>query len=148
MIAMAAIKTASKVTPKASKGKGFSAEEKAAMRQRVKELQAASNRADEEKALLAKIAEMQPADRALAKRLHAVVKENAPDLAPKLWYGMPAYYKDGKLLLWFQDARKFKTRYPTVGFSDQANLDEGAIWPVAYALTKLTATEEARIIAL
>lgn len=148
---MSATKTAKKAMTKpakASKGKGFTAEEKAAMRQRVKELQSAASRADGEQELLAKIAEMEPADRAIAKRLHAVIKESEPDLAPRLWYGMPAYYKDGKLVIWFQDAKKFKTRYATVSFSDKANLDEGAMWPVAYAVTKLTPSEEARIVAL
>ena len=98
--------------------------------------------------MLAKIAEMADSDRAMAKRVHAVVKASAPGLSPKLWYGMPAYYKDGKVVCFFQDAQKFKSRYATLGFSDAANLDEGGVWPVAFALKELTATEEARISAL
>lgn len=134
-----------------SRKKVFSDEERAAMRERAGELKSSARRggkADEEGEVLAKIATMPPADRGLAERLHALVKASAPDLAPRLWYGMPAYAKDGKIVCFFQGAGKFKTRYATLGFSDKANLDDGAVWPVAYALTKLTATEEARIRAL
>jgi len=128
--------------------KGFTSEEKAAMKERAKELKAAANQADEASAVLEKIAELPEADRALAKRLHALIKASAPDLAPKLWYGMPAYYKDGKMICFFQSAHKFKTRYATLGFSDAAKLDEGGLWPVAYALAALTAAEEAKVSAL
>jgi uncharacterized protein YdhG (YjbR/CyaY superfamily) len=126
----------------------FSAEEKGAMRERVKELKAAADKADGESTVLAKIAEMQKTDRAMAERLHAVIKASAPALSPKLWYGMPAYAKDGKIVCFFQNAQKFKTRYATLGFNDEANLDEGTMWPTAFALTKLTAADEARIGAL
>ncbi len=146
---MAETKTAKKgaMKPaKASKGKGFTDVEKAAMRARVKELQAGGG--DDESAVVAKIASMSAPDRTLAERLHRLIKASAPQLSPKLWYGMPAYYKDGKLICHFQDARKFKTRYATIGFSDKANLDEGAMWPVAYALPKLTPAEEAKVVAL
>ena len=143
-----------KDTQKSAKGttaikrtvKGFTDEEKAAMQQRVKELQ--TGKAEGESAVLAKIGEMSEPDRAVAKRLHAVIKAGAPGLSPKLWYGMPAYAKNGKIVCFFQPARKFKTRYATLGFNDAAHLDEGAMWPVAYALTKLTAADEARIGAL
>jgi uncharacterized protein YdhG (YjbR/CyaY superfamily) len=127
---------------------GFAAEERAAMKERAKELKAAANKADEESAVLAQIAEMQEPERAMAKQLHAIIKANAPALAPKLWYGMPAYAKDGKVVCFFQSAQKFKTRYATFGFNDEANLDEGTMWPTAFALTELTATDEARIGAL
>ena len=131
---------------------GFTDEERAAMKDRVKELKAEARgkkaEADGEAEVLAKIAEMPKADRAMAKRLHAIIKATAPDLAPRTWYGMPAYTKDGKVLCFFQSAEKFKARYATFGFSDKANLDEGAMWPVAFALKELTATEEARIVAL
>jgi hypothetical protein len=136
------------VTPKASSGKGFTDEEKGAMRQRIKELQAAKDSVEGDGIVLAKIATMAAPDRAMGKRLHAIIKASAPGLTPKLWYGMPAYAKDGKLVCFFQDAKKFKTRYATLGFSDGANLDEGGMWPVAFALLKLTAAEEARIGAL
>ena len=142
------------VTAKASKGVGFSDEEKAAMRQRVKEVQgtrrrgSGGGRADEESEVLEKIAAMQPADRAMAERLHALIKAGVPGLTPRLWYGMPAYAKDGKLVCHFQDAKKFGTRYATLGFSDNAHLDEGNMWPNAFALMKVTPAEEARIIAL
>jgi len=126
----------------------FTDEERGAMKERVKELKAATDRADGESEVLAKIAEMQAPDRAMAKRLHAIVKASAPALAPKLWYGMPAYAKEGKVVCFFQDAQKFKSRYATFGFSDAANLDEGAMWPVAFALKELTADDEARIGAL
>lgn len=133
---------------------GFTDEERAAMKERAQELKAATRRgsraakADEESDVLAKIAEMAEPDRAMAERLHAIVKANAPALAPRLWYGMPAYAKDGKVVCFFQSSQKFKTRYATLGFSDQANLDEGAMWPTAYALTTLTAADEGRIGAL
>ena len=127
------------------KKEGFSAEEKAAMRARARELK---DKTDGESAVRAAIAAMSPQDRAIAKRLHELIKATAPDLSPKTWYGMPAYAKDGKIVCHFQSAQKFKTRYATLGFSDKAKLDEGAMWPVAYALTKLTAAEEARIGAL
>jgi uncharacterized protein YdhG (YjbR/CyaY superfamily) len=133
----------------AKKGTGFTAEEKAAMKERAKELKAAATREEGEKDLLAKIAEMPPADRVLAERFHAIVKANAPDLSPKTWYGMPAYAdKDGKIICFFQSADKFKARYAQFGFGDDAKLDEGHMWPVAYALTEVTAAEEAKIAAL
>jgi uncharacterized protein YdhG (YjbR/CyaY superfamily) len=127
---------------------GFTDEERAAMRERARELKAEARRADGESALLAKIAEMPEPDRAMAERLHAIVKASAPALSPKTWYGMPAYAKDGKVVCYFQSAHKFKSRYATFGFSDEANLDEGAVWPTAFALKKLTAAGEARIGAL
>jgi uncharacterized protein YdhG (YjbR/CyaY superfamily) len=135
------------------KAKGFTDEEKAAMRNRAQELKAEErankNKAEGESAALAAIAEMQEPDRAMAKRLHAIIKDSAPALSPKTWYGMPAYAnKDGKIVCFFQTAQKFNTRYATFGFNDTANLDEGAMWPVAFALKELTATEEARIVAL
>src|SRR6266511_3504982 len=144
--------SAKRTTGKASKG--FTDEERAAMRERAQELKAAARRgpradkADGESAVLAKIAEMPEPDRAMGKRLHAVIKASAPALSPRTWYGMPAYAKDGKVLCFFQSAQKFKTRYATLGFTDEANLDEGALWPVAFALKELTAAEEARIGAL
>ena len=116
------------------------------MRERVQELKA--DKADGESAVLAKIAELPKPDRALAERLHAIIKTSAPGLSPRTWYGMPAYAKDGNIVCHFQSAQKFKTRYATLGFSDKANLDEGAMWPTAFALTELTAAEEARIGAL
>jgi uncharacterized protein YdhG (YjbR/CyaY superfamily) len=125
------------------KSKGFTAEERAAMKERAQELKA--DKADGENMVLAKIARMQGLDRAMATRLHALIKASAPTLSPKTWYGMPAYVKDGKVVCFFQDAQKFKSRYATFGFSDEANLDEGALWPVAFALKELTATVEARI---
>ena len=130
---------------------GFTAEEKAAMKDRVEEQKVSARRggkADEEGALLEKIAGMSEADRAMAKRIHAVIKATAPGLSPKLWYGMPAYARDGKIVCFFQPAQKFKTRYATLGFNDAARLDEGDMWPVAYALTKMTGADEARIVAL
>jgi uncharacterized protein YdhG (YjbR/CyaY superfamily) len=133
---------------------GWTDEERAAMKERHKELKASPRRgaradkADEESAVLAKIAEMPEPDRAMAERLHAVIKASAPALSPRLWYGMPAYAKNGNVVCFFQSAQKFKTRYATFGFSDKANLDEGAMWPTAYALTELTAVDEARIGAL
>ncbi len=132
--------------------KGFTDEERAAMKNRAKELKAEAradkNEADEESAVLEKIAELKEPERAMARRLHAIIKASAPSLSPRLWYGMPAYAKDGKVVCHFQSAQKFKTRYATLGFSDKANLDEGALWPVAFALKELTAAEEARIVAL
>jgi hypothetical protein len=130
----------------AKKSKAFTDEERAAMKERAKELK--SDKADGESAVLAKIAEMQEPDRSMGQRLHALIKTSAPSLSPRLWYGMPAYAKDGKVLCFFQSAQKFKTRYATLGFSDTANLDDGAIWPVAFALKDLTATEEKKIAAL
>ena len=123
-------------------------EERAAMKELVKERKAVASKEEEASAVLAKIAEMADSDRAMAKRVHAIVKASAPALSPKLWYGMPAYYKDGKVVCFFQDAQKFKSRYATVGFSDAANLDEGGLWPVAFALKELTAAAEATISAL
>jgi len=132
--------------------KGFTDEEKAAMQERAKELKAEArankDRAAGESDLLAKIAEMPEPERAMAKRLHEIIKASAPALSPKTWYGMPAYTKDGKVVCFFQSAQKFNTRYATLGFSDAANLDEGDLWPVTFALKELTATEEARISAL
>jgi len=129
--------------------KGFSAEERAAMKERAQELKAEARRADGEKALLAKIAEMPKPDRAMAERLHAIITASAPDLSPKTWYGMPAYANDdGKVVCYFTAASKFKSRYATFGFNDDANLDDGNMWPTSFALTKLTAADEARIGAL
>lgn len=127
---------------------GFTAEERAAMRERARELKAATAAAEGESEVLAKIAELSGRDRALAKRVHEIVRANAPSLAPKLWYGMPAYAKDGKVVCFFQAADKFKTRYATLGFNDAARLDDGRLWPTAFALTELTAAEEAKIAAL
>jgi uncharacterized protein YdhG (YjbR/CyaY superfamily) len=127
---------------------GFTDEERDAMKQRVDEMKVATRQADGEATVRAKIAELPKADRVLAERIHAIVKANAPGLEPKLWYGMPAYAKNGKLICHFQSAQKFKTRYATLGFSDAANLDDGNVWPVAYSLTKLTAADEAKIGAL
>ena len=141
-------KSAKSTTAIGKKFKGFTDEERGAMKERVKELKAAADKADGESAVLAKIAEMKGPDRALGERLHAIIKASAPALSPRLWYGMPAYAKDGKVVCFFQSAQKFNTRYATFGFSDAANLDEGAMWPTAFALTKLTAAEEARIGAL
>ena len=137
-----------KSTAKNKKSKGFSAEERAAMKERAKELKAESERADGESALLAKVAEMKGNDRAMAKRLHAIVKANAPDLSPKTWYGMPAYARDGKVVCFFKSAAKFKSRYATLGFEEAANLDDGAMWPTSFALKDLTDAEEARIVGL
>jgi uncharacterized protein YdhG (YjbR/CyaY superfamily) len=129
--------------------RGFSAEERAAMRERAKELgissRSGSSEADEERAVRARIGEMPQTDRAMADRLHAIIAAVAPDLAPKLWYGMPAWAKDGKVVCFFQGAAKFKTRYCTLGFSDRAALDDGDMWPTSYALTKIGAEEERRI---
>jgi uncharacterized protein YdhG (YjbR/CyaY superfamily) len=130
--------------------KGFTAEERAAMKERAKEAKAAARggKADGESDVLAKIAEMPGPDRAKAERLHAIVTASAPDLSPRTWYGMPAYAKDGKVVCFFQSAQKFKSRYATLGFSDEANLDRGAMWPTAFALKDLTAAEEKKIAAL
>ncbi len=142
-------KSAKSTTEINDKSKGFSAEERAAMKERAQELKAEARRgADGESAVLAKIAEMPEPDRAMAERLHAIIKASAPALSPKTWYGMPAYAKDGKVVCFFQSAQKFKSRYATFGFSAEANLDEGAMWPTAFALKELTAAEEARIGAL
>jgi uncharacterized protein YdhG (YjbR/CyaY superfamily) len=147
-------KSAKNTTASGKVSRGFTDEERAAMKDRVQEVKAASRRgahadeADGEADVLAKIAEMTGSDRAMAERVHAIIKASAPDLSPRLWYGMPAYAKDGNVVCHFQDARKFKSRYATLGFSDKANLDEGAMWPVAYALAELTAADEARIGAL
>jgi uncharacterized protein YdhG (YjbR/CyaY superfamily) len=134
------------------KYEGFTDEERGAMKERAKELKAAARprgkKADEESAVLAKIAEMTESDRAMAERLHDVIKASAPALSPKLWYGMPAYAKDGKVVCFFQSAQKFNARYATFGFNDTANLDEGAMWPTAFALMELTAADEERIAAL
>ena len=130
------------------KSKGFTKEERAAMKERAQELKAEARREDGERALLAKVAEMPESDRGLAERLHAIVKANAPALTPKTWYGMPAYAKGDKVVCFFQSADKFKSRYATFGFSDQANLDEGAVWPTSFAVKKLTAADEKRIAAL
>ncbi len=130
------------------KTKGFTAEERAAMKERARELKAEARRADGEKTLLAKVAEMPEADRALAERLHDIITASAPALSPKTWYGMPAYARDGKVVCYFISAHKFKSRYATLGFNDEAKLDEGAMWPVSFALKELTAAEEAKIAAL
>jgi len=143
-----------KVTQKSAKRTGainkkvkrFTDEERVAMKERVRELR--GDKAEGESAVVAKIAEMREPDRAMGKRLHAIIKASAPALSPRLWYGMPAYAKDGKVLCFFQSAQKFNTRYATLGFSDRANLDEGTLWPVAFALQDLTAGDEARIGAL
>src|SRR2546429_418007 len=152
-------KPARKGTQKPAKNKasgGFTDEERAAMRERAQEMKAEArsgprakkNKADGESDVLAKIAEMPERDRVMAERLHAIVKASAPALSPKTWYGMPAYAKDGNVVCFFQSGQKFKTRYATLGFSDKATLDDGAMWPTAFALEKLTAAEEARIVAL
>jgi uncharacterized protein YdhG (YjbR/CyaY superfamily) len=125
--------------------KGFSAEERSAMRERARELKAAARKTDGEADVLAKINELPEPDRSMAMRLHVLIKASAPELSPRTWYGMPAYAKDGKVVCFFQSAQKFKTRYATLGFSDKANLDEGDLWPTAFALKELTAASEARI---
>jgi uncharacterized protein YdhG (YjbR/CyaY superfamily) len=147
-------KSAKSTTAITKKSKGFTDEERVAMKERAQELKAAARRgpradkANGEKAVLAKIAEMPEPDRAMAKRLHAIIKASAPVLSPKTWYGMPAYAKDGKVVCFFQSAQKFKSRYATLGFNDEAKLDEGAMWATSFALKELTAAEEARIAAL
>jgi uncharacterized protein YdhG (YjbR/CyaY superfamily) len=146
MRVMAADKTTDKTTDKASKG--FSAEEKAAMRERAKETKG-KGKADGESDVLAKIAEMAQPDRGMAERIHALVRDSAPELSPKTWYGMPAYAdKGGKIICFFQPAQKFKARYSTLGFNDRANLDDGPMWPTAFALTEMTAEVEERVAAL
>ena len=127
---------------------GFTAEERDAMKERAKELKAARGKAEDETAVLEKIAEMSDADRAIAERIHAIVKANAPELSPKLWYGQPAYAKAGKVVCFFQPADKFGTRYATLGFNDSAHLDDGTMWPTAYALTKLTPATEKQLTTL
>src|ERR1700680_4801786 len=147
-------KSAKSATVTGNAVKGFTDEERVAMKERAQELKAEARRgprakkADGEGDVLAKIAEMPEPDRAMAERLHAIIKASAPALSPRTWYGMPAYAKDGNVVCFFQSAQKFKTRYATFGFSDKANLDEGAMWPTAFALTELTADDEARIGAL
>ncbi|HEY3115343.1 MAG TPA: DUF1801 domain-containing protein [Chloroflexota bacterium] len=147
-------KFAKRTTATNKKSKGFTDDERAAMKERAQELKAEARRgprakkADGESDVLAKIAEMPEPDRAMATRLHAIIKTSAPVLSPKTWYGMPAYAKDGKVVCFFQSAQKFKSRYPTFGFSDEANLDDGAMWPTSFALKELTPAEEARIGAL
>jgi uncharacterized protein YdhG (YjbR/CyaY superfamily) len=153
---MAERKAAKKGTQRSAKSttrktsKGFTDEERAAMRERAQEVKAGARRgkADGESDVLAKIAEMPKPDRAMAERLHAIIKASAPGLSPRTWYGMPAYAKDGKVVCFFQSAQKFKSRYATLGFSDKANLDKGAMWPTSFALKKLTGAEEAKIRAL
>ena len=141
-------KRAKNTSPNDTASKGFSAEEKAAARERVRELKAEAAKADGKAELLAAIAKMQEPDRSIAKKVHALITAAAPALAPKTWYGMPAYAKDGNVICFFQNAGKFKVRYQTLGFSDKANIDDGAMWPIQYALSELTATEEAKITAL
>ena len=145
-------KSATSTTASGKTSKGFTDGERAAMKERAQELKAEArankSKADGERDVLAKIAEMKGPDRALAKRLHAIVTASAPTLAPKTWYGMPAYAKDGKVVCFFQSAQKFNTRYATFGFSDKANLDKGAMWPTSFALKELTAADEAKIGAL
>jgi uncharacterized protein YdhG (YjbR/CyaY superfamily) len=148
-------KKSAKKTAASGKSTGFTAEERAAMKEHAQELRTEARRGrrstkkDGESHLLAKVAEMSETDRAIAERVHAIVTANAPDLSPKTWYGMPAYAnKDGKVVCFFQSADKFKSRYATFGFNDSANLDDGSMWPTAFALKKVTATEEARIAAL
>jgi uncharacterized protein YdhG (YjbR/CyaY superfamily) len=145
---MATQKSARSTTATNKKHTLLTDEERAAMKELIKERKATATKEEDASAVLAKIAEMADSDRAMAKRVHAIVKASAPALSPKLWYGMPAYYKDGKVVCFFQDAQKFKSRYATFGFSDAANLDEGGLWPVAFALKELTAAAEARIGAL
>ncbi|MDA8237305.1 MAG: DUF1801 domain-containing protein [Chloroflexi bacterium] len=147
-------KSARSTTAGGETSEGFTDAERAAMKERARELKAAARRgprpdkADGERDVLEKIAEMPESDRAMAERLHALITASAPDLSPRTWYGMPAYARDGKVVCFFQSAQKFKSRYATLGFSDEANLDEGAMWPTAFALTELTAADEARIGAL
>ena len=146
-----ATKSAGSGAARKEKAGGFTGEERAAMQERARELKAESRggaKTDGEADVLAKIAEMKGSDKAMATRLHAIIKAAAPSLSAKTWYGMPAYAKDGKVVCFFQNAAKFKARYATLGFSDQANLDEGAMWPTSFALKELTAAEEKRIIAL
>ena len=139
-----------KKTPakKTTASKGFTAEERAAMKERAQELKAAASKEEGEKAVLAKIAEMPKADRVLAERFHAIVTASAPDLAPRTWYGMPAYTKDGKIVCFFKSAHKFKSRYATIGFEESAHLDDGTMWQTSFAVTKLTPADEKKIAAL
>jgi uncharacterized protein YdhG (YjbR/CyaY superfamily) len=139
-------KSAKRSTSKASNG--FTAEERAAMKERARELKAEGQKADGERDVLAKIAEMPKPDRAMAERIHAIVRASAPDLTPRTWYGMPAYAKDGKVVCYFTPASKFKSRYATLGFNDAANLDDGAMWPTSFALKELSTAEEKKIGAL
>jgi uncharacterized protein YdhG (YjbR/CyaY superfamily) len=141
-------KSAKRTSTASKSSKGFTPEERAAMKERAQELKAEAAKADGESAVLAKIAEMPAAERTMAKRLHTLIMASAPSLTPKTWYGMPAYAQDGKIVCFFQSAQKFQSRYATLGFSDVANLDEGAMWPTSFALTALTAAEEAKIAAL
>jgi uncharacterized protein YdhG (YjbR/CyaY superfamily) len=138
-------KSAKSTTTDDKSTKRFTAEERAAMKERAQELKAEANKAEAEEAVITKIAEMSEPDRTMAERLHAVIKASAPALSPKLWYGMPAYAKDGKVLCFFQPAQKFNSRYATFGFNDDAKLDDGVMWPTAYALKELTDAEEAAI---
>ncbi len=138
-------KSAKKATPTAKASKGFSLEERAAMRERAKELKAAGDASADEESVLAKIEAMKEPDRAMAKRIHTIITASAPGLSPKLWYGMPAYAKNGNVICFFQDAQKFKSRYSTLGLSDKASLDDGQMWPTSFALTELTAAVESRI---
>jgi uncharacterized protein YdhG (YjbR/CyaY superfamily) len=142
-------KSAKSSTGRGGKSKGFTAEERAAMKERARELKAEARQEDAEKAVLEKIAEMPRADRAMAKKIHAIVKDSAPELSPKTWYGMPAYAnEDGKVVCYFTSADKFKERYATLGFNAAANLDKGEMWPTSFALKKLTAAEEKKIATL
>ena len=134
--------------PKSKAATGFTAEERAAMKERTQELKSQANKAEAEAAVLAKIDEMPESDRSMAQRLHAIIKASAPVLSPKTWYGMPAYAKNDKIVCFFQSADKFKSRYATFGFNHDANLDDGAMWPTSFALTHLTAADEAKIRAL
>jgi hypothetical protein len=148
---MSPAKTTKKKAASAASGKksaGFTPEERAAMKERLKELKASQNREEAEKAVVARIAAMPEPDRALAKRVHALITAAAPELAPRLWYGMPAYAKDGKVVCFFQDAKKFQSRYATLGFSDEAKLDDGSMWAAGFALKEVTPADEARITAL
>jgi uncharacterized protein YdhG (YjbR/CyaY superfamily) len=138
-------KSATSTARRGRKHEGFTADERAAMKERARELKAATGRAEGERDLLAKIEEMSDSDRAMAERIHAIVTATAPELAPRTWYGMPAYARDGAVVCFFQPAQKFKSRYATLGFNDTANLDEGAMWPVTYALTGLTDALETKI---
>lgn len=140
--------SAKKASRTSTKNKGFTAEEKAAMKERARELKAAGNREAGVKDLMAKIAEMPAAERAMAKRIHELVMATAPDLAPRTWYGMPAYAKDDQIVCFFQPASKFKARYATLGFNEKAQLDDGNMWPTAFALIKLTTAEETKIVKL
>jgi hypothetical protein len=142
-------KAARKTSPKRTTSSGkFTAEERAAMKERAKELKAAQNRQEGERAVLDKIAEMPGPDRSMAERLHAIIRKAAPDLSPRTWYGMPAYAKDDKIVCFFKSADKFKSRYATFGFEEAANIDDGAMWPTSFALTKLTPADEKKIGAL